>query len=79
MTKIIYHEDFAVSAGFDRGIYDWGGILTAEDYKEIDMLLADFARQKCKNHLFAVLEGGYNHQALAKNIDSFLAGLASQR
>lgn len=65
----------AVSAGFDRGIDDWGGILTAEDYKEIGMLLASFASQKCKNRLFAVLEGGYNHQALAKNIDAFLAGL----
>lgn len=65
----------AVSAGFDRGIDDWGGILTADDYREIGILLAGFARQKCKNRLFAVLEGGYNHQALAKNIDAFLTGL----
>lgn len=65
----------AISAGFDRGVDDWGGILTADDYKEIGTLLAFFARQKCQNRLFAVLEGGYNHQALAKNIDAFLSGL----
>ena len=65
----------AVSAGFDRGVDDWGGMLTAVDYEEIGKLLGSFAREKCENRLFAVLEGGYNHQALAKNIGAFLKGL----
>lgn len=67
----------AVSAGFDRGIDDWGGMLTAADYEEIGSMLGSFARDKCENRLFSVLEGGYNHQALAKNIEAFLKGLES--
>ncbi len=65
----------AVSAGFDRGVDDWGGMLTADDYYLIGTLLGDYARQKCGGRLFAVLEGGYNPMALAGNIESFLEGL----
>ncbi len=67
----------AVSAGFDRGVNDWGGMLTADDYKAIGNLLAGFAREKSGGRLFAALEGGYNAQALAKNIMAFLKGLES--
>jgi len=56
-------------------IDDWGGMLTANDFYGIGNLLANFAREKCGNRLFAALEGGYNARALAKNIDSFLQGL----
>lgn len=76
------HEDadlVAVSAGFDRGVSDWGGMLTAGDYKEIGFLLGSFAQEKCGSRLFAVLEGGYNAQALAGNIYAFLEGLAEAR
>lgn len=65
----------AVSAGFDRGVDDWGGMLTANDYYKIGSLLANFAREKCGNRIFSVLEGGYKPHALAKNIDSYLQGL----
>jgi len=65
----------AVSAGFDRGINDWGGMLTVEDYRTIGSLLGNFSRERCEGRLFAVLEGGYNAAALAKNIEAFLQGL----
>jgi acetoin utilization deacetylase AcuC-like enzyme len=65
----------AVSAGFDRGINDWGGILTGADYQAIGALLGNFARDKCEGRLFAALEGGYNAKALAENIEAFLEGL----
>ena len=65
----------AVSAGFDRGINDWGRMLTVEDYKTIGSLLGSFSREKCRGRLFAVLEGGYNPEALAVNIEAFLHGL----
>jgi len=65
----------AVSAGFDRGVNDWGGMLTGEDYNTIGKLLANFAREKSGGRLFAALEGGYNAQALAKNIMAFIKGL----
>ena len=71
-----YNTDLvAVSAGFDRGVNDWGGMLRTGDYHQIGLLLADFARQKCGGRLFAALEGGYNPRALAQNIEAFLEGL----
>ncbi len=74
-----YNPDIiAVSAGFDRGIDDWGGMLDIKDYHRIGALLARSARQKCGNRLFAVLEGGYNPRALAVNIEAFLQGLEAE-
>ncbi len=68
-------ELVAVSAGFDRGVNDWGGMLSEEDYEKIGSLLGNFAQKHCNGRLFAVLEGGYNPQALAVNIEAFLRGL----
>ncbi len=73
--EIYAAEIVAVSAGFDRGVNDWGGMLEVEDYHRIGSLLAGFARDKCGGRLFAALEGGYNPQALALNIEAFLQGL----
>jgi acetoin utilization deacetylase AcuC-like enzyme len=58
-----------VSAGFDRHIDDWGGLLTTEDYHTIGEILKKYADQR-----FAVLEGGYNHSVLGKNVRSFIEG-----
>ncbi|MDO9535334.1 MAG: histone deacetylase family protein [Bacillota bacterium] len=60
----------AVSAGFDRHIKDWGGLLTTEDYGEIGHILGDFARARCGGRIFTALEGGYNAISLG---DAFLA------
>jgi acetoin utilization deacetylase AcuC-like enzyme len=66
----------AVSAGFDRGKKDWGGTLEPEDYKSIGEILK-LASQKISSGLrFAVLEGGYNHSVLGKNVLSFIEGFA---
>lgn len=71
-----YQSDIvAVSAGFDRGVNDWGGMLTVKDYENIGLLLGSYAREHCKKSLFAVLEGGYNARAMAENISAFLDGL----
>ena len=70
-------EDFdilGVSAGFDRGISDWGRTLSDEDYRQIAELLKQFSRKKSKGKRFAVLEGGYNHTTLGASILSFLKG-----
>lgn len=66
----------AVSAGFDRHERDWGGLLKTEDYRTIGQMLAGFAGQFCGGRIFAVLEGGYNHDVLGKNVKAFLEGLA---
>jgi acetoin utilization deacetylase AcuC-like enzyme len=68
-------DDFgvvAVSAGFDRGIADWGGSLTDSDYHDIGVLLKEFAESHCHGRRFAVLEGGYNHQTLGRTMTTFL-------
>lgn len=65
----------AVSAGFDRHIEDWGGLLTTDDYRIIGNLIKEAAARNCKGRRFAVLEGGYNHSVLGKNINAFLEGL----
>ncbi|MFW9994253.1 MAG: histone deacetylase family protein [Candidatus Odinarchaeota archaeon] len=64
----------AVSAGFDQGIRDWGKLLSEDNYTEIGKILKDFSIEKCKNRRFAVLEGGYNHKVLGKNVSAFLSG-----
>ncbi|MFX1505254.1 MAG: histone deacetylase family protein [Promethearchaeota archaeon] len=63
-----------VSAGFDRHEDDWGGLLTTEDYKAIGTIIRDFSEKQCPCPRFGVLEGGYNHRVLGKNVRAFLQG-----
>lgn len=65
----------AVSAGFDRHINDWGGLLATDDYGEIGRMLGEFARDRCAGRIFAALEGGYNHASLAEAFIAFCQGL----
>lgn len=72
------HESFdilALSAGFDRHEQDWGGLLKTEDYKAIGVLAKETADSECKSRIFAVLEGGYNHSVLGKNVKALLEGM----
>ena len=66
----------AVSAGFDRHIEDWGGLLNTDDYRTIGRLVKEAAERDCKGRRFAVLEGGYNHDVLGRNVRAFVEGLA---
>ena len=64
-----------VSAGFDNHSEDWGGLLSTEDYK----VIAQKVRQAAIRNgggCFGILEGGYNHQVLGKNVEAFLAGFS---
>ncbi|MBN2463178.1 MAG: histone deacetylase family protein [Dehalococcoidia bacterium] len=65
----------AVSAGFDRHVEDWGGQLATDDYRTIGKLVKEAAERNCKGRRFAVLEGGYNHNVLGKNVKAFLEGM----
>ena len=69
------YDILAVSAGFDRHIDDWGGKLYTEDYRIIGQLLEEAAKNHCHGRIFSVLEGGYNHSVLGKNVKAFLEGL----
>ncbi|MFX0036317.1 MAG: histone deacetylase family protein [Candidatus Hermodarchaeota archaeon] len=65
---------FVASAGFDEGIEDWGHKLYPEDYTELGRLMKEYSESLCKGRRYALLEGGYNHEVLPKNVDSFCQG-----
>jgi len=68
------YDIVAVSAGFDRHEQDWGGMLKTEDYFTIGKMIKQFAEKVCEGRRFAVLEGGYNHAVLGRNVNSLLEG-----
>jgi len=68
------YDIIAVSAGFDRHEEDWGGMLTTEDYRSIGKWAKEFSLQYCQGRRFGVLEGGYNHSVLGRNVKAFLQG-----
>jgi len=65
----------AVSAGFDRHEQDWGGMLKSEDYFTIGKTIKEFAEKACNGKRYAVLEGGYNHSVLGRNVRALLEGM----
>ncbi|MEN6376337.1 MAG: histone deacetylase family protein [Smithella sp.] len=64
----------AVSAGFDNHEQDWGGLLKTEDYKFMAQLVREAARRN-NGGCFGILEGGYNHKVLGKNVLAFIEGM----
>ncbi len=68
------YDIIAISAGFDRHEEDWGGLLKTEDYHSIGNWTKEFSIENCHGRRFAVLEGGYNHSVLGRNVESFLRG-----
>ena len=63
-----------ISAGFDHHRDDWGGLLHTEDYYEIGKMVRAAARH-CGGGCFGILEGGYNHQVLGKNVKALIEGM----
>jgi acetoin utilization deacetylase AcuC-like enzyme len=70
-------DSVAVSAGFDGHELDWGGLLKTEDYTAVGSTIREYAERRCGGRVFAVLEGGYNHSVLGKNVRALLSGFAS--
>jgi len=76
--RLAAEENFdvvAVSAGFDRHEQDWGGLLKTEDYYTIGKMIKEFAEKACNGKRYALLEGGYSHHVLGKNVRALLDGL----
>ena len=65
---------FIASAGFDQGIEDWGSLLYPEDYYELGNLMKTYSEKLCEGRRYALLEGGYNHDVLPKNVEAFCKG-----
>jgi len=63
-----------VSAGFDNHIEDWGHVLYTEDYQEMGRMVHSTSK-KLGIGCFGLLEGGYNHSVLGRNVLAFLRGL----
>ena len=76
MKDITDVDIFAASAGFDQGIDDWGHLLYPEDYTELGRLMKEYSQKICSGRRYAILEGGYNHQIIGSNVDSFCRGFA---
>lgn len=66
----------AVSAGFDNHVDDWGGLLFTEDYHTMGLWVSKTAARN-NGGCYGILEGGYNHHVLGKNVLAFLQGLTS--
>ena len=64
-----------ISAGFDNHENDWGGTLKTDDYREIGRMVGESAKRR-GGGCFAILEGGYNHKVLGRNVMSLMEGLA---
>jgi len=74
MDNLTDADLLAASAGFDHGIEDWGGLLSTEDYRELGRMMKQTAERLCQGRRFAILEGGYNHAVLGRNVNSFCEG-----
>jgi len=64
----------AASAGFDEYEKDWGGKLSTKAYTTIGKMMREFAEEKCQGRRYALLEGGYYHADLGKNVHAFCQG-----
>ncbi len=74
MQRLTDIDVFVASAGFDEGIEDWGNKLYPEDYYELGNLMKLYSKKLSEGRRFALLEGGYNHEVLPTNVDSFCQG-----
>ncbi len=69
------YDIIGISAGFDHHVDDWGGLLETGDYATMGALVRA-AADRSGGGCFAVLEGGYNHDVLGKNVAALLKGMA---
>lgn len=67
---------YAVSAGFDYHLQDWGRLLTTEDYRTLGRWIRQAAHRN-RAGCYGILEGGYNHDVLGNNVLAFIEGLQS--
>lgn len=66
-----------ISAGFDNHEEDWGGTLHTEDYREIGRMVRE-SKERSGGGCFGILEGGYNHEVLGRNVMALIEGLSGK-
>lgn len=67
-----------VSAGFDNHLDDWVGLLSTDDYRELGRMVRQAAARN-QGGCFGILEGGYNHDVLGRNVRAFIRGLGGKQ
>ncbi len=73
-----FRPDFIlISAGFDSRMNDPLGyfLLTDEDFRDLTLLITDFAAEYCGSRVVSVLEGGYNLEGLALATEAHVRAL----
>ena len=73
-NQLGHFDIITASAGFDEYEKDWGGKLSTNAYKAIGKLMKNFSEDKCQGRRYALLEGGYYHEDLGKNVHAFCQG-----
>jgi len=70
-------EMIFISAGFDAHKDDFLADLnfTTEDYSWISRVIVDMADKYASGRIISTLEGGYNTEALADSVESYLSVL----
>jgi acetoin utilization deacetylase AcuC-like enzyme len=76
LTKASF-DIIGVSAGFDNHRDDWGGLLATEDYETMGRMVRQ-AAERNQAGCFGILEGGYNHDVLGRNVRAFLRGMGGE-
>jgi len=73
--EVFAPEMLLVSAGFDGHRDDplAGFSLVEEDYKWIGKQLNQIAQTYCEGKIISILEGGYDHNALAESVKAYLS------
>ncbi len=66
-----------ISAGFDNHEKDWGGTLKTHDYRIIGEAVRT-AADRLGGGCFGLLEGGYNHGVLGRNVLALIQGLKGE-
>ncbi|MBW3564876.1 MAG: histone deacetylase [Acidobacteria bacterium] len=63
-----------ISAGFDAHLRDPLGnlALTEEAFREMTLMTRELARRLCHGRILSLLEGGYDHEALAASVAAHL-------
>jgi acetoin utilization deacetylase AcuC-like enzyme len=73
--KGLQADIIGLSAGFDNHEEDWGGLLTTDDYFTLGRMVKETALKTGAGR-FGILEGGYNHNVLGRNVLALIEGMS---
>ena len=72
--KELHVDIIGISAGFDNHEQDWGGLLATDDFFAMGRMVKETALDTGAGY-FGILEGGYNHDVLGRNVLALVEGM----